>query len=164
MNEYVVSSIVITAVSVVVGIGCFVQLWNDKVSSRIANVHVVVGILHIVSAIGLGWVAAFEDTIWEAKVYTFVRDADDKLESSEVTTIPVALLAVLCGIVSGYTHLLSVAIVGKETTTKFAERGYSPVRWIDYSVSASLMVSLFLTHLHTLPLTHRSSRSLRLDV
>lgn len=162
MNQYEITSIVLSGLSFVVIVVSLVQIYfrdraisvNNVSAKRIANVHVVCGLLHISSALALGWVAAWEKIVWEAPVYSthaiWQNTTQESCASAGrcyikpkiylVDDIPVAIFAVLFGIISGYAHLISVAVLGKDTVREYAENGSSPVRWIDYFFSASLMV------------------------
>ena len=159
MNQYETASIVLTVLSGIVCAVCLLKIYvrnpiSDTLASKISNVHVVCGLLHITSALILGWISAGESVVWEAPVYTFYalwqNTTDDSCSASGrcyispkidlVSEVPVAIIAILFGLISGYSHLISVAWLAKAKTLEYAESGNSPVRWIDYFFSASLMV------------------------
>lgn len=159
MNQYEIVSIALSAVSGLVILYTLAKIYavdpsSDRLAKKIANVHVFCGVLHIVSALALGWVAAYEPIVWEAPVYNlYALWQNSTVESCTtggrcyvkpvlelVDEIPVAIFAVLFGIISGYTHLLSVAFLGKDGVSEAAQAGNSAARWLDYFFSASLMV------------------------
>lgn len=155
MNQYGTSSLVLSVVSGIVIIYALASLGAPTGKERkIQLLHAFAGVFHILSALTLGWLADSEPAVWEAPTYTIVSiwqnttvggcsdDGKCFLNTRVIRgkNIPIAICAVLFGIISGYAHLLAAVIVGPQKLTEYAETGTNWTRWADYTLSASLMI------------------------
>jgi hypothetical protein len=161
MNEYGISSVVLTVCSgllfLYVGLNFILNkgsISQDPKERKIQYLHLFAGAFHIISALALGWLSYEEPIVWEAPTYTLVSiwqnttvDGCSKDGRCFVDTklirgknIPVAIFAVLFGIVSGGAHLAAAIFVGPAQLLEYAETGTNWTRWADYTLSASLMI------------------------
>lgn len=156
MNEYGITATVLTVFSVLL----FLYLGknankNAKIEeTKLQYLHIFAGVFHILSALVLGWLAYDEPVVWEAPTYTLVSlwqnttaggcSVDGKcfVDTTLIRgkNIPVAIFAVLFGIISGTAHLTAAIFVGPSDLLKYAESGSNWTRWADYTLSASLMI------------------------
>lgn len=159
MNEYGTTSVVLSITSgVLVLYACFTLDLKAPITKekKFQFLYLFAGIFHIVSALALGWLADSEPIVWEAPTYTLVSiwqnttnggcSNDGKCfigtELIRGKAIPIAVFAVLFGIISGYAHIIAAIFVGPDTLTKHAETGTNWIRWADYTLSASLMITV----------------------
>lgn len=164
MHQYRISSLVLSIYSFVLLVYSvwkiyFVQIYHPetklpKEHRGILNLNFVSGFIHIASALTLSWLTSGEEIVWEAPAqYTtnyWVNATNETCQDSgkcylqatshSISDIPVALIAVLFGIISGTSHLLLAAYGESKTALDYAERGHNPIRWIEYSLSSSLMI------------------------
>ena len=152
----VISAVIFLSVFVIVNhfaFGAYNYTFTTK-EGKIQLLHLFAGFFHVVSSLALGWLANSEPVVWEAPTYTLVSIWQNTTNSScsEVgkcfvatelirgQNIPIAILAVLFGIISGFAHILAGVVVGPEKLTEYAETGTNWTRWADYTLSASLMI------------------------
>lgn len=157
MNEYGITAVVLSVVSGVVflyGGWTYMYMVATHKEQKIVTVHLCAGIFHVMSALALGWLAESEAVMWDAPTYTLVSIWQNTTAGSCSTdgrcfigtklergrNVPVAIFAVLFGIISGYAHILAAVYVGPRKLTEYAESGTNWTRWADYTCSASLMI------------------------
>lgn len=143
---------------------CFRSLFNSY--DVISKIHLGAGIIHITSALAIAWIVYTESPVWEGRVmwalYAWVpignyerlaglpvtsnaTNCDDGCMQyfyhKEAGSVPVALLAVLFGVVSGGVHVLSV-VFDDEAFVDKVKMGKNTWRWVDYAISSSLMITV----------------------
>ena len=136
-----------------------VQPWAAKSTGdafRLRRIHLATGIVHLLSSTALAWLAVSEEP-WKAPVH-FVESSWKYSNTTANQTscsgdlkcysefrlvegpmkLEVAVLSVLFGLISGVGHMVSAYF--PEYSLAAAECGFNPIRWADYSLSASLMI------------------------
>ena len=134
--------------------------------NKIVRVHLGAGILHLLSALVIAWIVFAYSPVWEGRLvwalYAWVpignyekfaglnqtSNATDCSDGCIQTfyhqgagNVPVALFAVLFGVASGGAHVISVLWDNDALITNIA-KGSNTWRWIDYSISSSLMIAV----------------------
>lgn len=153
---YATSTITGTAVYSLLFLLALISLARKSLSpfeKNIAWLNIVIGFIHVASALAIGWISYFEDSVWEAPSYQIISVwqnttvggcsedgrcyvAPKVLRQNDV---PIAVFAVLFGLISGGVHIISAAY-DPIALTQSVISGSNGWRWVDYTFSASLMI------------------------
>lgn len=123
--------------------------------------HVVSGVLHASSAVAFGIVTFEESIVWEAPVtvtYMYWQNATEAsceesgrcysvAQTQHLHSLPIAILAILFGGISGMIHLGSVMVYPgiQRLYDEHISKGHNWTRWVDYSITASIMMVVVAT-------------------
>lgn len=155
MELYFIFAVFITILSTFMILWSGVQIFffSSKYNNKWQKSNFIFGVIHVLSACVLAWLAQSEEDVWEAPVYSLVSvwqnatngtcsDSGACYVDPQVISardLPIAIIAVLFGIISGYMHLFVAGYDG-DALQHYCETGSNPFRWADYMLSSSLMI------------------------